>query len=253
MTERSTYSPGFFRSIRDDSYRSAKVVVPAVLEYVRPNSVVDVGCGLGCWLRAFQEQGIEDFLGMDSHDVPPELLEFDAERFCVCDLTQPFSVGRRFNLAVCLEVAEHLPASSADGLVRSLTQLAPVVLFSAAIPWQGGTHHVNEQWPAYWVERFRSRGWSVADCIRRRIWSNPQVGWWYAQNMLIYASAEALEENPLLREEVERTNVAQLAVVHPTHYLAVADPNRVSLKQTLAKLPGAAWRAVKRRVKHAAA
>ena len=250
MTKLTPYTASFFRGIRDDSYRSAQVVVPILLEYVRPRSVVDVGCGSGAWLHVFREQGIEDVVGVDGDYVPRELLEISRDRFLPRDLAQPFSLERCFDLAICLEVAEHLPPSSADALVGSLTALAPVVVFSAAIPWQGGTDHLNEQWPAYWVERFRERGWSVADPLRRRIWSNPEVGWWYVQNTLVYASPQALEQNSLLREAVQRTDLAQLAMIHPKHYTVVADPAQISLKQALARLPGVAWRAVKRRLVH---
>ena len=59
-------------------------------------------------------------------------------------------MGRRFDLALCLDVTEHLPRECADPLVTLLTSLAPVVAFSAAIPVQDSYNHVNCQWPAYW-------------------------------------------------------------------------------------------------------
>src|SRR5207302_6665348 len=95
-------------------------------------------------------------------------------------------LGRSFELAVCLEVAEHLPASASSTLVESLTEHAPVVLFSAAVPHSRGTHHVNEQWPQYWVEHFAKRNYEVVDCFRSRLWQDTSIDWWYAQDILLF-------------------------------------------------------------------
>ena len=98
-----------------------------------------------------------------------------------------------------LEVGEHLPSESSERFVSDLTRLAPVVLFSAAIPWQGGNHHINERWQSDWAELFAAGGYEAIDAIRARVWNHPEVDYWYAQNMLIYVSSERLEELPALR------------------------------------------------------
>jgi hypothetical protein len=120
---------------------------------------------------------------------------------------------------VSVEVAEHLPADCAATFVATLTSLAPAVLFSAAIPFQGGTHHVNEQWPDYWAGLFKQRDYEVVDCLRDRIWDNDSVEWWYAQNLLLFAGPTALARYPRLRQERERTVVSRLSLVHPRKYL----------------------------------
>jgi len=232
------YDEKFFREIRDQSYRSATVVVPIALEYVRPSSVVDVGCGTGTWLRAVQENGVRGILGIDGAQVPRDLLEINADHFVERNLSQRFSVDRRFDLALCLEVAEQLPEKSATTLVESLTELAPVILFSAAVPFQGGTNHVNEQWPSYWVERFGKRGYQAIDCLRRRLWTHPDVAWWYAQNVMFFVRAEALDQYPRLRDENSR-EPAPLDVVHPSLYLSATSPYRKSVVQLVKQLPRA--------------
>src|SRR4029079_13889229 len=113
---------------------SAEVVAPLVVGWVRPKSVVDVGGGVGPGAAAFLRRGVEDVVGVDGSPVPKDLLQIPADRFLVRDLSKPLDLGRTFDLALALEVAEHLPASAAGTLVTSLTALAPVVLFSAAIP-----------------------------------------------------------------------------------------------------------------------
>ena len=69
----------------------------------------------------------------------------DPAKFTAVDLRDSFAIGRTFDLAISLEVAEHPPEEFAEPLVERLVTAAPFVLFSAAIPEQGGIHHVNEQ------------------------------------------------------------------------------------------------------------
>src|SRR5438445_4626736 len=121
------YGPAFYREHSEGSLRSARVVVPLVLKMVAPKSVVDVGCGRGAWLRVFREYGIERILGLDGPYIDPSLLEVPRELFVPVNLAEPFCVDEAFDLAVCLEVAEHLPAKAGRWLVRSLTAAAPLV------------------------------------------------------------------------------------------------------------------------------
>jgi len=131
-------------------------------------------------------------------------------------------VSRRFDLVLSLEVAEHLDKEYADVFIDSLVSLGPVVLFSAAIPYQGGTNHINEQWPEYWVSHFRKRGYQVIDYLRRKIWDNQKVEPWYAQNILIFIKQDCLEKYPLLAKELKNTNLSQISVIHPKIYLSNA-------------------------------
>lgn len=166
---------------------SAEAIVPLVMNLLHPSRVVDVGCGTGTWLATFLARGATDVHGFDGPYIDRSTLEIPADRFTAVDLAQPVALGRGFDLAVCLEVAEHLPASRAASLVHSLAQLAPVVLFSAAVPLQGGVDHVNEQWPEYWADHFTRHGYVAIDCLRRKIWRDEQVAWFYAQNLLLTA------------------------------------------------------------------
>ena len=141
-----TYSREFYIKQHLSAYRSAKEVVPHVVELLRPKCIIDVGCGVGSWLAVFREHGITDVLGVDSACLDLDLLQIPREQFLTRDLAQPLKLSRQFDLALSLEVAEHLPAECAAIFVASLVSLAPVVLFSAAVPYQGGTHHINEQY-----------------------------------------------------------------------------------------------------------
>src|SRR5438874_4807793 len=126
------------------------------MQRVSPRSVVDFGCGLGIWLEKFVLHGVEDYVGVDGPWVPQDDLHFRQDHFVAARLDRPLRLGRRFDLAVALEVAEHLPDHRGSTFVRTIVEHAPCVLFSAAVPQQGGTDHVNEQWPDYWAELFAS-------------------------------------------------------------------------------------------------
>jgi hypothetical protein len=185
------YDQEFLKLIRAGSLRSARVVVPLVMDLVAPRSIVDVGCGSGAWLSVFAAAGVRDLIGLEGSPVDPQISDVQPSVIQVCDLSKPFYLNRGFDLAVSLEVAEHLPEDSAASFIESLTQLAPVILFSAAIPGQTGVGHVNEQWPTYWCGHFSKFGFKVCDCLRDRLWLDRRVEWWYRQNLLLFVRAQA--------------------------------------------------------------
>lgn len=213
-----TYDERFFGGHSDGALSSARRVVPILMDLVGPRSVVDVGCGTGEWLLAFAEQGVTEYLGVDGQHVPRSLLKIPPERFVGVDLAQtqtPLAPGRSFDLALSLEVGEHLPEDAAAGHVAQVCSMAPVVVFSAAVPLQGGTGHVNEQWPGYWAKLFEARGYEVVDGVRQRVWEDENVSWWYRQNLLVFVRRERLWSFPKLVEARQRTCESMLSVVHP--------------------------------------
>lgn len=182
------------------------------MDALKPRSVVDVGCGVGAWLHAFVENGVDDFLGIDGGYVPRDKLRIPASRFQPGELTGAVHVGRRFDLAISLEVAEHLPAEGSDKFVSLLVEAADIVVFSAAIPNQGGTTHVNEQWQSYWSAKFANVGFDAYDFVRPAIWDNDGVEFWYRQNMIVYAHRRAADA---LRLGERSGPAGPLDLVHP--------------------------------------
>jgi len=185
----------------EDSRLALGIVFPEGL----PASILDVGCGMGTWLRNIAAAGVTDYIGVDGADIPREALLFDPARFIRQDLGTRWNLGRRFDAALCLEVAEHLAAENAGALIDALTRHSDLVVFSAACPGQPGQHHVHCRWPEYWQGLFNERGYACDDAVRWRLWAMEGVDPWYKQNMFIArrAPGEAGRE-PRLR-----------AVVHP--------------------------------------
>lgn len=231
----STYTEKFYDRIKGDSLSSAREILPLVMKFINPQSVIDVGCGVGSFLSVFKENGVNDIFGVDGDWVDRKLLEIPVEKFLAVNLEKPIPVDRQFDLVVSVEVAEHLPKKHADAFVESLTNLGKVCLFSAAIPRQPGANHVNTQWPEYWIERFQNRGYVVIDCIRNKAWNNPQVVWWYKQNIFLFVKQAYLPNYPLLQNEFEK-NSLQFSIVHPEFYRAMhinknaLDANKFELK-----------------------
>jgi SAM-dependent methyltransferase len=230
------YMQPFFAAQGPSSLTSAREVVPIVIDLIRPRSVIDIGCGHGTWLAAFQECGVTDLFGVDGSWVKTDDLVIDSVPFRSLDLEQPFELERRFDLAVSLEVAEHLPGASAATFVNSLVQLAPVVLFGAAVPGQRGAHHVNEQWPSYWADLFLRHGYAMVDVIRPKVWTNQQVAWWYAQNTFLFVHEAAAGDLETVGQ-IAAPAIVDLA--HPRMNEMLSRPAPLTTRQVLHLLPAA--------------
>jgi SAM-dependent methyltransferase len=177
-TWRHPYTSRYYHRISEGSIRSAKAVLDALPFPVR--SAIDIGCGVGEW-----NNGIPDYVGVD-YRVHKEDLLIPVDRFLECDLNRDMpSLDRKFDLCLCLEVAEHLHVSRAEVLVEMLCSLSDRVLFSAAIPHQGGVGHVNEQWQSYWAALFNKNGFGASK-KQPDVRHCEQVELWYRQNIVLY-------------------------------------------------------------------
>jgi SAM-dependent methyltransferase len=212
MHSTTSYNEKFYVDLQRGSSRSAHEVVPLVREMLPIASVCDVGCGLGTWLRAFEESGVIDFLGLDGSSVPLNKLQIPLDKFQRVDLAESFSIPRRFDLVVCLEVAEHLSENRSTRFIEDLIRLGSTILFSAAIPGQGGMTHVNEQWQTYWAAKFEMFGYVLCDALRPLIWYNDKIDYWYRQNAFIYCDPIILATNKTLADAPHKP---LLSLVHP--------------------------------------
>lgn len=207
MDQNETYSVEFFKTRHEGALRSARAVLSNLFLQYKPASMLDIGCGTGSWLCAAQELGVTGIQGIDGAYVPRNLLDIPEAAFQSQDLEARIDENRHFDLASCLEVAEHLTEARADSLVDDLCRLGQVILFSCAIPAQGGTNHINERFPSYWIPKFNRHGFHCYDFIRPAIWSNKEVNICYRQNVLVF-SKDMTFPNPV-------TNPEMADLVHP--------------------------------------
>ncbi len=236
-TEHISYDTAFYADLKNTAGPSAGIITPIVQDLVHARRVVDVGCGDGSWLAAFKACGAETILGLDGDWLDEALLRIPPENFQRADLFAPISLPDRYDLAMSLEVAEHLPVDRAASFVGDLVRLAPVVLFSAAIPLQEGPNHINEQWPSYWAGLFAAHGYVPVDAVRMRVWNDPDVTWWYKQNTLIFADEDKLADYPPLLEAHRISGGQVRDLVHPDKYRHLAKRAQPDLGRWLKMFP----------------
>ncbi len=207
-----------FHADRDERTRaSARLVLGKLKEWIDPKSAADVGCGVGTWLAAAKEMGIADVQGFEGPWAKTANLVLKEGEVSFQNLEEKVAMNRTFDLVISLEVAEHLAPSRAAGFVADLAALGDCVLFSAAIPMQGGTGHVNEQWQSYWAKHFADQGFTALDPLRPMIWQDGEIAFWYRQNMLVYAREGSQAAADL--QKLGFAAPAMLDLVHPEQYL----------------------------------
>lgn len=208
-----------------------KEIVPVIMQLINPTSVIDIGCGLGTFLSVFKSAGVQEVMGVDGPWCDQKLLfkNIDSSEFQMKDLEKNLGIKKKYDLAICLEVAEHLTPKRAKSFVEELTSFSNVILFSAAIPKQGGDHHYNEQWLSYWSELFDSNGFEVHDIMRNIFWNNPNVYWWYKQNMVLVVKKGHVING---LAQLQYNSIPDL--VHPELFLLLNDfRDRNALKRQL--------------------
>jgi SAM-dependent methyltransferase len=184
---------------------SAGRIIAALLTVQPIDSVLDVGCARGAWLREWARAGIKDFHGMDGLYAGESHLMIDQDHFTRADLASGFDLRRQFDLVQSLEVAEHLPGHASAAFIEALVRHSRgLVLFSAAPPGQGGENHVNEQSYDFWRDHFRAHGYHAVDWIRPQFVGDQEIAYWYRYNIMLYVSEPMLERLP---EPVRRHKV----------------------------------------------
>ncbi len=217
------YNDAFYKNRNEETKYSAQRIIDVLFKrlYKIPGSIVDVGCGVGTWLGiANIKYGVETVVGLDGDYVPLEYLQIDKDNFIPCNLEDYRSenilqknAGKKFDLAISLEVAEHIQRKNARKFVRNLCGLSDVILFSAALAKQGGDGHVNEQRLSYWIKLFAENGYNFCDVIREDIWNDNKIPVWYRNNTVVFYNSE---RNAICTDDVSPI----IDMVHPDLYEA---------------------------------
>jgi len=218
----SVYDDSFYDSLKGYSQSSARTLIPLLVGKYKPSSIVDFGCGSGEFLEECERNSVETVMGLEGEWLTKNTSKHWIE---TADLSQPVVLQTKFDLALCLEVAEHLPQSVAKTLIKSLTDASDVIVFSAAIPGQGGTNHINEQYPDYWAKLMLDFGFELDWDPRPTIWNDRNIAPWYRQNLLVYRKVDSKSNGPVFPKILK----------HPEIFLE--DQNIVlRIKLTIAKI-----------------
>ncbi len=189
--ETNIYDKQFFKNTIKLELDSALAVVKIILEHYQPSSVIDLGCGAGIYLQAFAKQGVKDLLGIDGAPAAKDEFIFDPKKILIFDLSKKLKLPKKYDLCLCLEVAEHLPASQADKLVDNIIGAADKIIFTAAVPGQGprSIGHINEQPNSYWIKKFQKKNFRYRRKLSnqlRQAMKKQEVVWWISNNLMIF-------------------------------------------------------------------
>ncbi len=197
---------------------SAEKIFHLLFKLYKPISILDVGCGIGTWLAVARELGVVNVYGIEGPWINPKQLRIEPEYFTVQDLEHPFNLHRSFDLVISLEVAEHLSPTVASTFIASLVCHGDIVLFSAAIPYQGGHNHMNEQFPSYWADLFAKFDFIPLDFIRSQIWDDKNIHWWLRQNILLFIRREVATKTSAFLRYID--SFTPLSIVHPDVFIS---------------------------------
>lgn len=219
---KNIYGHDFYKYGHQKTVFSANTILSLVLDvFPETQSAVDFGCGVGTWLSVLKEKGVKEIQGIDGPWVEKKLLQIPEQDFLQANFEKGITLDRKYDLAISLEVAEHLRPEVARVFVKSLVNASDCILFSAAIPFQGGTNHINEQWPDYWAALFNENGYALLDFIRREIWTEKKIPVWYRQNTFMFVKNERMKDHKTSSFDINRQYLP-MAIVHPDAYLLKA-------------------------------
>jgi len=210
------YDEKFYGEYIEGMSKSAAIVLGLLWEHYNPQRVIDIGCGQGAWLAAAESLGAKTLKGLDGEWVRKEALLSKNIDFMAVNFDEAIpKLNEKYDLCISLEVAEHLPQVNAKRFIDLLCEASDTVLFSAAIKYQGGTNHINEQWQSYWIELFNSNGFECLDLFRNKLWNNMSVEWWYRQNTFLFVAPNNLSLNLDALRSIKKPI---LDIVHPLNY-----------------------------------
>ena len=223
------YDEKFYATRDGKTSYAARTILKMVFDKRDIKTVVDFGCGVGTWLKTAEEYGADHTVGIEGEWIDHNLFTAKGE-LKVSDFEKPIELEKRFDLAICLEVAEHITPTSAHRFISDLCKSSDLILFSAAVAGQGGRGHVNEQNQSYWVELFMSKGYKCFDVIRPVIWNDNDIDVWYRQNSFVFS------KDPSAFSVSQDTDFP-VDIIHPDLFRTYREPGIYMTVKAVLKLP----------------
>jgi hypothetical protein len=197
------YSESFYSSVGSRASIAASIVMGSVKQWYSPSSIVDYGAGPGVWsIEAAKVFPNASVLALDYEAATIFSEEFESKRpKNLITLELNFEEEKsipvvNLDMAICVEVLEHLSEEAANRVFNSICSTAGIVIFSAAVPGQGGTGHINEKPKNYWVSRFVENDFLVFDTFAQNL-QHPQVPDYYRNNCFLAINSKFLTSDRL--------------------------------------------------------
>lgn len=205
------YDKLYYQKHEKGSYYSAISILEFILSFYNFNSLVDLGCGMGTWCKAASDLGVKYILGIDQHEYEQEYMLIDDRNYMKFDLKNELDNYGKFDIAVSVEVAEHIDSAYVNTFIRNVCSQSNIVLFSAALPFQGGTGHINEKKCSFWKQQFNKYGYEIIDCIRPHFWDNSKLEIWYRNNCVLFV------KNHVYSQFIRKipNDIQPLDIIHP--------------------------------------
>lgn len=207
------YDADFFSEAYEVSFKSAQLYFEHLSLLYNFQTIIDVGAGAGAWSHAAIEAGKQP-ISVDGKWVDKIEKKCDKLNYYYQDLNESLNISIKGDLAVCVEVAEHLDPDRSHSFIEDLCSIAPVIVFGAALPRQGGSGHINCHPHSYWIDIFKQNGYYALDAFRSIFWYDGRVGPWYTQNTFLF-----------VRDEFKQkfSNIPEPSIINIYHPKIVAD------------------------------
>ncbi len=170
----------------DHEAEVASLLAEYLADTYQPDTVVDIGCGSGTYLTFFEDMGV-GVLGIDGESTGGFVLK--PENFIQHDLRKKLILDEKYDMAICLEVIEHLQPEYEDVMMDSICDASDLIIFSAAKEGQVGTNHYNCQNKPHWLAHFLARGFAQDEEETDKL-------------LLYMNSLEAFQKTPWLIENI---------------------------------------------------
>lgn len=144
--------------LRDRDFQSdAAIVSEAVIDLFAPESVFDVGCGIGLHLKPFLDNDIT-VQGIDESTVAHENAVIPTSHITLVDLNEPYTPQEQYDVTLCLDMLEYTSRSQEDVLITTVANTGDIGIVSAPLPRYSTMQYSREEPQKYWVDVFQEYG-----------------------------------------------------------------------------------------------